>query len=279
MAYSSISLELVSPLSQTSTTTPTPQADPIQQVPIPEPPDGGYNGWLQKEGLENTPENLKKYAGEYKPWCNENGELGVDINLPMPDGESPGELKASYGELSSPTKKSSEHNESKAVSDAESLDLGVSIVGNLSASWEGPVIAEDGSTVSPPPPLSVNGAVISWGVKVTGTLRLSYTEEHLSYTLKLTPREDLPEGADKEDAYKSTLYLTDAEGKTTAKEIDLPDMSGGCPGDASFSSAGEGESEGCVRHNVLVDPCTGEVIREWDEAIPCPEEAQSGANS
>jgi hypothetical protein len=275
MAYSSISLELVSPLSLVDE--PTSDAEPIVQPGLPPAPAGGYYGWLQEknrtEGKVDNAESRREYQEEHQPWCAPDGELNLEIELPMPDGETPGEIKASYGTLSGGSKKTSERNISKPVSHAESINLGVAIVGKLSASWEGPVIAEDGTTLSTPPAISVDGAVISWGVKATGTLRLRYTEESLSYTIKLPPRTGLPEGASKEDAYKSTIYLTDKDGNTTAHDVELPDMSDACIDvEGGGTSGGSGSDEGgCVRLNIEVDPCTGEKLREWTESIPCPD--------
>jgi hypothetical protein len=270
-AYSSISLELVSPLSLIED--PEPETPPIVQPGVPPVPKGGYYGWLQENGKEDNAESRREYLEEYQPWCLPGGEINLDIELPTAEGESPGELKASYGTLSPGSKKIVERNESKTVSGAESLNLGKTIVGKLSASWEGPVIAEDGSTLSPPPSISVDGAVLSWGVKATGTIRLTYTEEYQNYTITLSPRSGMPEGSSKEDAYQSTLYLTGADGKTTTQDVDIPDMSDPCISSVG-GGPGPGDDDGdCVRRNILVDPCTGEVIREWLEKIPCPEES------
>jgi len=271
--HQSISLELVSPLSLESD--PTPEADPIQQVPHAAPPDGGYPGWLQDNSLPDSADSLDRYKEEYKPWCTEDGQVAVTIDLPTPNG-SPGDLHASHGTLSPGSRTISERNQSIAVRDAASINLGVKVQGSLSASWEGPVIGSDGDSLSPPPPLSIAGSIISWGVRVTGTLRVSYSEEHLQYTLTLPPRQNMPPGSAKEDAYASTLYLTDDQGNTTTHEVELPDMSGECPGGSSLSTGGDDdedeEEEGCVRLNLEVDPCTGEVIREWTESIKCPGE-------
>lgn len=266
MTYQTISLTLVSPLSAVDADD-EPTADDIDQVPIPEAPDGGYNGWLQEQGLQSTPENLAKYNDTYKPWCNEDGSLAIKFN----SAKDPASLKASYGDLSPGQAEISEHNETKTVANAESLDLGGNIIGTVVASWDGPVLAEDGATIFPQPAISVSGSVISWGVKVNGTLRLRYAEEHTTYTLTITPRSDVDAG-DKDAAYQSTIYVTDENGKTTTKEVDLPDMSGACPGDAGFGDTPSDDDDAqCVRHNIEVNPCTGEILREWDEPMDCPE--------
>jgi hypothetical protein len=241
----------------------------IEQPAWPEEPEGGFVKWLQdnKKGL--SLDTYAEYFGKYKSWCTEEGVLQVPIQIKKSPADLQYSLKASYGVLSPAAEETQEHATSITIKAEKEHDLAEAVQGDVTAAWEGQVFAEDGSPLSPPPTISQDGAKLSWGVIATGTIRLKYSEEHDRYILTITPRENA-DPQDKSSAYQSTVFAAWSGGVET-HEVQLPSMTGNCGGSKNEEGEDEKKNEKCVRHNILVDPCTMEVIREWDEEIECPD--------
>lgn len=246
----------------------------IEQPEWKDPPSGGFLAWVVASGRGLSIATYAEYASEYYSHCEKDGELTVEIQIHRSRPDLPYSISTSYGELSEKYIHHANFKRSQTVSMAKSLDLKAQIVGQVSAVWEGAVFDLNGMTVSPPPPISVSGSVLSWGEDVSGVLRLSYTEEHDAYTLAITPREPGEyEVGSLENAYESTVFAVWAGGAET-HDVDLPDMDGYCGGGSrTFIDQDDPDKEKCVRHNILVDACTLEVIREWDDQIACPEDS------
>jgi hypothetical protein len=248
----------------------------IEQPEWPEAPAGGFFAWMSQQGKGYSLVTLHEYFAIYASHCEGDGSLTVEIQVHRSRPDLAYKAHASYGELSAKYIHQGTHKKSVTVEQADSLDLEVQLVGTVSAFWESVVFDASGSEVFPHPPISVNGSVLSWGgMKVSGVLRLAYTEEHDAYTLTIAPR---PAGEyeanDRDGAYQSTVFAVWAGG-VESHDVDLPDMSGSCAFGESLiinpDDPDDPDDEQCVRHNILVDACTKEIIREWDEAIPCPE--------
>jgi len=247
----------------------------IEQPEWREPSDADFAAWLKTEGKGNSIETLLLYWAQFKSFCVADGVLEVELQIHRSRADLPYTLTASYGVLSGRFIHQTEHTLSRGVSMAEYLDLEVQVVGLASVAWEGQVVAEDGSII-PPPPILQQGSLLTWGgIKVAGVLRLRYTEQHDAYILEITPRAAADSDPnDDKSAYQSTVMAIWGAGEVETHDVELPDMSGYCGGaNVSVIINPDDPDDGqCVRHNILVDPCTQEVIREWDEAIPCPEE-------
>ena len=243
----------------------------IEQPEWPEASGAGFAAWLVTEGKGLSIASYAEYYSQYNSHCEGDGSLTVEIQIHRSRPDLPYAASASYGELSEKYIHQASFKQSRTVSRAKSIDLEVEVVGIVSAAWEGPLFGIDGVEISPPPPITVAGSELSWGVELSGVLRLDYTEEHDAYTLTITPREagDF-EADDPEGAYQSTVFAVWAGG-VESHDVDLPDMDGYCGGGSRVIINPDDPDDGkCVRHHILVDPCDGSVIKEWDEQISCP---------
>lgn len=245
----------------------------IEQPEWREPSTADFIAWLKAEGKGQSAETLFLYWAQFRSMCEDDGSLTVELQVHKSRPDLPYNASASHGELSDRYIHQASHKKSVTVETADSLDLLAQVIGSVSAVWESAVFAADGAEINPPPAITVTGSVLSFGREVSGVLRLSYTEEHDAYTLTITPRAvgDY-ETEDIDGAYESTFFAVWAGGVKN-HEVDLPDMDGYCGGGSGSVAINPDDpnEEQCVRHNILIDPCTKEIIREWDEAIPCPD--------
>ena len=245
----------------------------IEQPEWVEPSTSDFINWLKSEGKGQSAETLFLYWAQFRSMCEQDGALTVELQVYKSRQDLVYGASVSYGELSERYVHTASHKKSVTVERSASLDLQVQIVGPVIAVWESAVYGLDGSSINPPPVVSVQGSVLSWGGReVSGVLRLGFTEEHDAYTVTIMPREPGEyEVDDLDSAYQSTFFAVWGGG-VEGHDIDLPDMDGYCGGGSSVVvDPDDPDDEECVRHNILFDPCTMEVIREWDEPIVCPE--------
>jgi hypothetical protein len=240
----------------------------IEQPAWPEEEEGGFAKWLQDNNKGLSLDTYEEYFSKYKSKCAEGGTLDIPLQIKKSRADLQYSLRASYGVLAQGLDETSEHATSVTIKGEKSHDLSEAVQGDVTASWEGEVFAEDGAPLTPPPKITQDGSVLDWGVIATGTIRLSYSESHDSYTLTITPRENA-DPKDRKSAYQSTVFAAWSGGVET-HEVELPEMTGNCSGNGNKTDD-EDKKENCVRHCILVDPCTKEIIREWDESIACPE--------
>lgn len=243
----------------------------VEQPEWPKQPAGGFLAWVTATGKGISLNTISEYFAQYSSHCEDDGCLTVEIQIHRSRPDLPYEANASYGKLSEKYIHQGSFKESRTVEKTASLDLEVQIVGKVSAYWEGSLFGIDGVKVESPPAIQVNGSVLSWGIELSGVLRVSYTEEHDAYTLTIVPREAGEyEPGSLENAYESTVFAVWAGGVET-HEVDLPDMDGNCrAGERGIVDPDDPADDQCVRHNILVDACDLSIIREWDEVIPCP---------
>jgi len=244
----------------------------IVQPEWPEPPDGGFLGWLLQTGKGLTLATVQEYFGQYKSHCADDGSCEIEIQVHRSRPDLDYAITASYGDLSEKFLHTGEHIYSMDVDQTDSIDLEREIVGGVSASWEGEVIAEDLSFINPKPAISQDGSVLSWGVVCTGTLRLKYAEEHDTYILTIVPRTGADvDPNDLETAYQSTVTALYAGGRPVRHEVDLPDMTGYCNGGSSaIIDPDDPDEGGCYDLYIKRHKCTGEEISRKLVSVPCP---------
>lgn len=246
----------------------------IEQEPWPDEPEGGFGHWLQEQGKGLSLDTYDEYYAQYKSWCSDDGKLEVKINVIKSRSDLPYTLKASYGVLSPAIDETSDHSESVTVKSTDTYETNQNVDGKITASWEGPVLAEDGSTLANNPKISQNGSSLDFGTKVTGTLNLKYADNHDHYTLTITPRDDA-DPKKRETAYQSTVYAS-WSGPVESLEISLPSMTGNCSkSGGTKKDDGNGNDGGCVRRILVVDGCKAEKISERIENIECPEDKKA----
>jgi hypothetical protein len=258
----------------------------IVQVPYKKPSmmGSGFTDWVNDNDYGLDLGSMFERAAQYQSACEEDGRLTIELQVRTSRSELSYTLKATHGALSAKMKHTAKRQESVVVSQATELDLGTTLVGSATASWEGEVIGFDGSVLSPAPAIAQTDSLLSWDDEVyAGSVRLSYTESYDAYTLTITPRAAGDyEPDDPEGAYSSTVFAVWGGGVETL-EIAIPEMEGNCQGGGSSNVVNpdddDGDGEKCYRHNILVDPCTGEIIKEWDEEIDCPQQADPDEES
>jgi hypothetical protein len=264
----------------------------IEQPEWSTPPDGGFLDWLQQNNQQLRNDQIRndqinnellnlasinQYFSVYKSSCMDDGSLEVEIQIHRSRLDLAYTLTTSYGELSDRFVHTAAHKESRTIEGESSLDLQQQIVGALLTTWEGPVYGMDGIQILPPPPISVQGSVLSFGRKVVGVLRLAYSEQHDTYILTVEPRPAGEYEADNiEAAYQATVIAIWGGGQIESHDVDLPDMSGNCNGYGSGVRVNpddddddDPDGEKCYNHVILVDPCTLEIVDEWDEEVAC----------
>lgn len=242
----------------------------LEQPEWQEPPEGGLFPWLRANNLELNLTTLSEYVAMYRSQCSMDGSLEVEIFVYCSRDDLNYTISASYGELSEAT---------SDVADAvEYIDIGMEAShtldtvpdGAITASWQGKVFGIDGSEILPVPVITVNGLELSWGVRCLGQIKLAYSANRLVHILTIVPRTG--EDVDPEDpstAYASTVTAFWGDGEYEQLEVNLPDLNGNCNRDGG-TSGDDDDDEGCVRHVIMRDPCTDEILEEFDEAIPCP---------
>lgn len=249
----------------------------LTQVPYQKPSMNGtgFIDWVNDHKYGFSLGSVLQLAGQYQSACEDDGCLTVELQVRRSRANLSYTLKATYGELSSKMVHSTGRQESVTVSQTDELDLETNIVGSVTAEWEGDVIGVDGSVLTPPPVITQEGSLLTWPVVVyAGVIRLSYGESYDTYTLTITPRGAGDYEADnREGAYHSTVFALWGGGIETL-EIDIPEMEGNCGNSTIIKPPDEGEGEGCFRRNILVDPCTKEVLDEWLEQMACPEDPE-----
>jgi hypothetical protein len=244
----------------------------IEQKPWPEKPDGGFIAWAFANGKELTPANGLIYYNMFKSHCLEDGSCEVELWVHKSRPDLNYAITASYGELGPKQLGTGEHVRSETVEKTDHLDLERQIAGNFSAVWEGKVIGEDLGFIQPPPTITRDGSLLSWGVVCTGTLRLKYTEEHDTFILTITPR---PAGefdpTDLDTAYQSTVTAVFEGGDPVVHEVDLPEMTGHCGGSSSSIDPDDDEGD-CYDLHIKYHQCTGEEISRDLVRVPCPDD-------
>lgn len=245
----------------------------LEQVEFTAENSAGFMNWIEEKKYGLTLYNAFQLLESYKSHCTDEGCIEAQIKVHKSRQDLAYTIFPTYGELSERFVHTETHTKNITVMMESSASI-EQMISSAKAVWEGPVLDQTGAVISPPA-VSWSGDTLSWGIKVAGTLRVTWTETHDAYVLTLKPREEGnydPEDLD--TAYESTIfatYGTDVENL----EIDLPDLSGNCKGGVSFSSGSgdddDDEDEECVRHVVVVDPCTGEIKDEYDESMACPE--------
>ncbi|MFT5728750.1 MAG: hypothetical protein ACI8PB_002906 [Desulforhopalus sp.] len=251
----------------------------ITQAPYEKPSmmGSGFTDWLNANSYGLDLGSVFERAAQYQSACEDDGSCTVELQIRKSRSDLGYTLKATYGELSPKMSHSANRQTSVVVSQTKELDLETNISGSVTAAWDErvEVIGFDGSVLMPPPAITQEGSLLTWDVEVyAGSIRLSYTESYDVYTLTISPREPGEyESDDPEGAYQSTVFAVWGGGVETL-EIDLPEMEGNCSGGGIVlvnPDDPDGDDEKCYRHNILVDPCTREIIKEWDEEIACPQ--------
>jgi hypothetical protein len=274
-SHQSIGQALVSPESLVSSTASNESNDwlRIEQPAWEEAPADGFREWAVASGKELSFDSISESLAEYNSNCEEDGSLTVEIQIHRSRTDLNYSISASYGELSATYVHNSSTQESVTVSKDTSIDLGVQIVGSVSASWEGKVYGADGSVINPSPAIEADGSVLSWGEdEVSGVLRLGYTSEYDAYTLTITPRKAGEyEADDPEGAYQSTIFAVWVGG-TESHDVDLPDMSGYCGGGSNLNvNPDDPDSATCYDLYVKRHKCTNEIISKELKSVACPE--------
>jgi len=244
----------------------------IEQPEWPEAPEGGFLAWIVQTGKQMTLANIQEYFAKYKSHCSEDGSLEVELWVHLSRPDLAYAITASYGELSQRFQAdAAEHTYSITVEQTDHLDLERQIAGQIKAVWEGGVIGEDLGFITPKPTITQEGSVLSWGVICTGTLRLSYAEEHDTYFLKIKPRTgDDVDPNDLDTAYQSTVIAVYKGGAPVTHEVELPDMSGNCSGGGSVSVDPDDEEGDCYDLYIKYHKCTGEEISRELVRVACP---------
>lgn len=224
------------------------------------------------------------------------GRLIMAVRVYRSDVDLEYSLSVAHGELSAdPEVVEEEAVESFFINLDTSLDLskeGASEV--LSAVWEGEVRDESGNLVANPPTygaeqaakgervpwslpaapqsgsMSFANGVLSWPMKLHGTLRVRYLSVYERWLVTIEPRED-------ESMYKAESYYSHVSAfyAGRAEDADLtPDFD--CSSDSDDDDDDEDEDEQCYWHVIEVDPCTMEPTgKEWDEIAPCPDDEET----
>jgi len=237
------------------------------------PPEGGFLGWINQNNYKLTIDRLGFYYRTYMHKCEDDGTLEVELQVHKSRVDLEYKFSCSYGELSDRVlDQTAEHKKSIVVEMKDSVDLEAEIQPGFSATWEGPVYDLMAEEMVVKPEITATGSILSFGQKVAGVLRLNYTEAHDTYYLTLTPREDEEiEDGDQASGYQSTAMAVWA-GNVVTHDIDLPDMTGGCSGVGVHVNPDDPESEKCYDLYVVRHKCTGEIISEDLQQVPCPED-------
>lgn len=241
----------------------------LEQAPWLEAPDGGFLEWMTDNDLGLSLETLQEYWSTYKSFCGDDQVLEIEIYVYRSRIDLPYTLTASYGELSEGAVGSAPRTVYENIGMASSHQLDVETDSGITASWQGEVFDNSGTSIAAPVINQLDNT-LSWSEEVVGTLQLQYDEVRTVHILTITPRdnEDIdPENPD--SAYESVVRAFWA-GDYQELEVELPDMSGSCGGAGNTSSSGDEEQ--CVRKRIVVDPCTLEVKSTTTEAMVCPEE-------
>lgn len=248
----------------------------IEQPPYPERPAGGLFEWLKTNNLSLTLANVLDYQEQYRSQCNQDGTLEIEIFAYKSRPDLAYTMSASYGELTAqPTKDQADKVQFEQIGMEDSFTLDYVPAGDITASWEGPVRATDGSVITPSPEITVDGQDMTWGVICKGTLKLKFAVDRDAWILTLVPRT----GADVDREDKSTLYSSTVtafwgDGEYYNHDVELPDLEGYCGGDGDTSVGDDDDDdEECVRHVIVRDPCTDEILDEFDEPMQCPDDA------
>lgn len=247
----------------------------LEQPDWQEPPDGGLFAWLKEKKLSLTLANVLDYQEQYRSQCNQDGTLEIEIFAYKSRPDLAYAMSASYGELTEqPTKDQADKVEYVSIGMDDGYTLDTVPTGAVSAEWEGQVRGTDGSVITPAPAITVNGQKLSWGVKCKGKLKIKYTADRDVWILTLTPRTgDDVDREDKSTLYASTVTAFWGNGEYYDHDVDLPDLSGYCgrDGDTTVGDDDDDDDEDCVRHVIVRDPCTEEIIDEFDEPMQCPD--------
>jgi hypothetical protein len=245
----------------------------IEQPAWNDPTADGFYEWVVSSGKELDFDTVSETLAEYNSHCEEDGSLTVEIQIHRSRDDLNYAISASYGELSGTYVHNSSTKKSVTVSKATSIDLKVQVAGSVSASWEGAVYGTDNSVVSPPPAITADGSVLSWGdEKVSGVLRLSYESGYDAYTLTIIPRDSSEyESDDPNGAYQSTVFAV-WEGGAPSHEVNLPDMSGYCNGGSSLKvNPDDEDTDTCYDLYVKRHKCTNKLISQELKSVACPE--------
>lgn len=244
----------------------------LEQPPWPERPAGGIFAWLREQGKELTTATILEYQEQYRSQCDDDGTLEVQIYVYRSREDLEYKISASYGELSDATMDQADVVDYVDIGMESSYSIDTVPDGSVSASWEGPVYAADGSLITPPPSIAVAGQVLSWGVVCLGQLKVQYRAVRRVHILTLTPRT----GADvdtenRETLYKSTVTAFYGVGQYEQLEVDLPDLSGYCNGRTGSTSIDDDDDEAtCYDLYIKYHRCTGEEISRDLVPVPCP---------
>lgn len=252
----------------------------IIQPEWPEEPAGGFFAWAIANGHSFKNSNLMEYYAMFRSHCAKDGVLEVELQIHRSRSDLNYTLTTSYGELSDCYLHTAEIKTSITIEGKSELNLERQVLGEIGAVWEGPVYDMAGAQILPPPLIRQSGSVLSFGLQVVGVLRVAYTQEYDAYILTVTPRVEGDYAADdREGAYQATVMAIWG-GQVESHDIDLPDMSGFCGSNSALKINPDNDDDGggCVKHIILVNPCTKAIVREWDENIPCPESADAAGD-
>lgn len=271
-AHQSLGLTLVSPESITDTS----DRLWIVQPEWPEAQDSGFIAWVRALGIGMSINNIGSLLSRYKSHCGDaDGSLEVEIQIHRSRPNLDYVATASYGDLAAGVLQLVDIKQSVTFDGKSEVDMERLFVGQVSAVWEGPVYDLAGGLVSPPPSVRVDGSKLVTGLEVVGSLRISATIEYYLHILTIMPR---PEGdydpADRDTAYQSTVMAI-YSGKVETHDVDLPDMTGNCQGGVAGKANPDDGDGGCVRLVKVAHPCSGQVVEQWTEKIPCPGEEES----
>ncbi len=199
---------------------------------------------------------------------NDDRRLEIELEVIKSPDTITYDISPTYGTITGPVVAEREKQETVEIEGKSSYQLPRHVGDDLQCSWEGEIFDEAGR-VDGAVAIRRQGQLLDFGRYIWGTLRLIYHYTPETYTLRLLPRnEGQFDSGDFASAYHSTVRLLWDQEPVTL-EIDVDGLKR-CPYDTMQVDPDE-DDERCYHHIIEVDPCTKEVLREWDEVVPCEE--------
>ncbi|MCB2218051.1 MAG: hypothetical protein KQH59_18470 [Desulfobulbaceae bacterium] len=281
----------------------------LEQGPAEERAEDFQSWFASKYGSDWSKFNwaeFMQFFEEYQSQCNGDGEFTAEIRVHKSAVDQPYRLDASRGQWSAERPEAGEEQRTDVVQlsgDSSHTITGQAVARIICAQWEGNVYNGRGETMARNPAISVNGATLSWGEPVTGTLRIVSLLEYDVWYLVISPRtvdgstvatgEVSVDGSDDDDGggsggygppicteayseerpdtvYGATVYGIHAGG-IERLEVRVPDLKGNCgKGGGGDDDDDEDPAAECYKLKVKYHKCTGKKISEELIRVPCP---------
>lgn len=263
----------------------------LEQAPWPDAMSASdFTEWLNAQGEVPDIWSLMSLWQQYLSQCDEEGGFDAEIQVNRSRSDLVYTLAATWGELSGKSiiEETREQSITIALEDRHPFDF--LLLNLISAAWEGPVRNEYGETVAAPPITLQGDGLYFGGGKYLGSVRVRYVRQYDRYLLHIVPRLDAdqfaelavsngttaPRVQDLKDAYASTVTAFWG-GQAEMLEIDPPPILGNCKGgtslkiqsDTGTTSGGGGGDGQCYNRVITYDYCTGEVLSDDLEPVPC----------